>query len=131
MKAILYIILTFNLLASNTTQAQKAKPQVTNLDAAAFNTAFKKTPGTLLDVRTPEEIVHGKIPGALNMDFYEEDFKKQLKKVDKTKPVYLYCASGGRSADAGEMLIEMGYTQVYNLEGGFRAWKAAGLPVVK
>jgi rhodanese-related sulfurtransferase len=102
-----------------------------DLDVAGFSEIIKKSPGTLLDVRTPEEVVHGKIPGAINMDFYEDDFKKQLKSLDKNKPVYVYCASGGRSGDAAEMMSEMGFTKVYNLEGGFKAWKAAGMPVVK
>jgi phage shock protein E len=119
------IFLLFSL--SGYTQQKSAPP---NLDVQQFALAMQKTPGTVLDVRTPDEVARGIISGAVIIDFYEEDFKKQLKKIDRTKPVYVYCASGGRSADTAEMLYEMGYTQVFNLEGGIKAWKTAGKPIV-
>lgn len=101
-----------------------------NLDVESFSNAMQKTPGILLDVRTTEEVVRGKLNGAVVIDFFEEDFKNQLKKLDKSKPIYVYCATEGRSSDAAEMLIELGFSRVYNLEGGYKAWKAAGKPVV-
>ncbi|HEX5001203.1 MAG TPA: rhodanese-like domain-containing protein [Bacteroidia bacterium] len=120
------------LFISTSACGQKAKKSAepVALDVKAFATAMVQNPGTVVDVRTSEEVARGKINGAIVIDFYEEDFKKQIKKLDKSKPVYLYCASGGRSADAADMLVNMGFTQVFNLDGGFRAWKAAGQPVV-
>jgi rhodanese-related sulfurtransferase len=123
-----FITLIFLLFSISLCAQQKGAPQ--DLEVQQFASAIQKAPGTILDVRTPDEVARGIIEGALVIDFYDEDFKKQLKKLDRTKPVYVYCASGGRSADAAEMLTEMGYKQVFNLAGGIKAWKAAGKPVV-
>ena len=81
----------------------------------------------LLDVRTPEELAeNGNIPGAKNHDFYAEDFKSNIDAMDRETPVMLYCRSGGRSGKAAAMLKEMGFKQVYDLNGGYTAWLAAG-----
>ena len=62
----------------------------------------------------------------------EDDFKaKAFKGLDKSKPVLAYCASGGRSAKSAKIYIDAGFTKVYNLLGGFRAWKAENLDVEK
>lgn len=89
-----------------------------------------KTEGTLVDVRTNREAGEGIIEGALVIDFLGLNFEKEIVKLDKTKPVFIYCLSGARSENASEKLVESGYT-VYNLEGGVEAWKAAGKPLVK
>jgi len=132
MKLIFNRLIILLLLISTQACGQKAKKnnEPVLLDVKAFATAMAQSPGTLVDVRTSEEVARGKINGAVVIDFYEEDFKKQLKKLDKSKPVYVYCATGGRSADAADIMIELGFSQVFNLDGGFRAWKAAGQPVV-
>tara|TARA_B110000459_G_scaffold55053_1_gene61748 strand:- start:11005 stop:11508 length:504 start_codon:yes stop_codon:yes gene_type:complete len=81
----------------------------------------------LLDVRTPEELAQsGNIKGAKNHDFYAEDFKSNIDAMDRETPVMLYCRSGGRSGKAAAMLKEMGFKQVYDLNGGYTAWLAAG-----
>ena len=80
----------------------------------------------LLDVRTPEEFKSGYIAGAKNLNFYDDDFAQQIAKLDKTKPVMVYCAKGGRSASAAEQLNQAGFSKVYDLTGGMYAWKAAG-----
>jgi rhodanese-related sulfurtransferase len=78
--------------------------------------------GTLLDVRTPGEIAKGSIKGSVNMDFFDDNFESKLDQLDKTKPVYVYCASGGRSSDAMDMMKKKGFVAVYNLLGGYNAW---------
>lgn len=78
----------------------------------------------LVDVRRPNEHREGHIEGALNIDFLEEDFARQMERqLDKNKPVMLYCRSGRRSAQAAEQLKALGFKQVYDLEGGFLEWK--------
>lgn len=89
-----------------------------------------KTEGTLVDVRTNREAGEGIIEGALVIDFLGLNFEKEIVKLDKTKPVFIYCLSGARSENASEKLVEAGYT-VYNLDGGIEAWKDAGKPTVK
>ncbi len=76
----------------------------------------------LIDVRTTPEIKGGKIENSVQIDFNGADFKKQLEKLDKTKPVMVYCASGRRSANTAEILNSMGFSEVYDLEGGFNGW---------
>ncbi len=83
----------------------------------------------LIDVRTPKEYSKGHIANAQNINFYDADFLTQLSKLDKNKPVYLYCKSGGRSAKASKQLQNAGFSLIYDLKGGFVGWKSAGLPI--
>lgn len=89
------------------------------------------TEGTLLDVRTPEEWAEGIIPNAEKINYNGDDFSNQVEKLDKTKPIFIYCRSGGRSTSAAKVLKEKGFTKVYNLDGGITAWGSAGNKVVK
>lgn len=82
----------------------------------------------ILDVRTPGETSQGMIPGAIEIDFNGGDFKSAVEKLDKDKPIYIYCASGGRSKKAQNMMAELGFKETYNLLGGFRGWSSKGLP---
>lgn len=86
----------------------------------------------LLDVRTEEEWNEGHLKGAVRADVTEKDFETAVKKVtDPTKPVLVYCRSGGRSARAAKQLEKLGYKVVYDLKGGITAWKKAKKEVVK
>lgn len=89
------------------------------------------TDKTVLDVRTADEYKEGHLAGAIMIDFYKDDFKANLAKLDKNKPVFVYCAAGGRSGSAREVMEEMGFKQVYDLKGGMNAWRKAGKPVTK
>ena len=83
----------------------------------------------LVDVRTPEEYAAGHIPGAINMDWYADDFMQQASAgLSKERPVMVYCRSGKRSAAAAAKLDGAGFT-TYNLLGGFLGWTEAGKPV--
>ena len=78
----------------------------------------------LIDVRTPEEYNAGHIEGAVNINFYDEDFEQQLEeKLNKEQPVMLYCRSGSRSAQSAKQMAGLGFREVYDLKGGFMAWK--------
>ncbi len=78
--------------------------------------------GLLLDVRTDREFAMGHIRGAAQIDFYRNDFREELAKLDPNVPVYVYCRSGNRSGQAAKMMKSMGFKTVYNLEGGMGAW---------
>ncbi len=78
----------------------------------------------ILDVRTDAEFDEGYIPGALQMDIYNgAEFLKRAKELDKEKSYYVYCRSGGRSAQACMLLNSIGIEKAYNLQGGFMEWK--------
>lgn len=73
----------------------------------------------LLDVRTPGELKKvGFLKGSINLNIFDEDFKQQLEKLDKTKPVYVYCHSGGRSDEAAQMMKKMGFASITDMRGG-------------
>jgi rhodanese-related sulfurtransferase len=73
----------------------------------------------ILDVRTPQETAQGKIDGAIEINFYDNDFKSRVSQLDRDIPVYVYCRSGGRSSQASEVLKELGFAVIYDLKGGF------------
>ncbi len=78
----------------------------------------------ILDVRTPEEVEEGYIPGATNIDIYlGQEFLEELEKLDKTKNYYVYCRSGNRSGQACAIMNSIGIENAYNLEGGFMNWE--------
>ncbi len=76
----------------------------------------------LIDVRTPQEVAAGKIEGALEIDFRSPDFQAQLDALDRDKPYGVYCKKGARSAAALKVMQELGFSKVYDLEGGYDAW---------
>ena len=85
----------------------------------------------LVDVRTPEEYQEGHLKNALNYNLNGTDFDNELCKLDKTKPVMVYCLGGGRSAEAAEIMKKKGFTEVYNMQGGIMKWNAANKPTDK
>ena len=82
---------------------------------------------TIIDVRTPEEYSEGHIQDAINIDWNSAEFSDEVAKLDKSKPVMVYCYVGGRSGSAAQALRGMGF-QVYDLQGGISAWRKEGLP---
>jgi len=83
----------------------------------------------LVDVRTPSEYLEGHVPNAQNIDFLDENFDKQIQSLDKSKPIIVYCKSGGRSAKCASKLAALGFEKIYDLEGGFSQWEFKGLEV--
>lgn len=98
------------------------------IEPAAFSEKIKSTTDiTLLDVRTPEEYAGGHLPNAINIDWNGDQFNATTEKIDKTKPVFVYCMSGGRSHSAAQALQKRGFKNVTELKGGILKWRAAGL----
>ena len=85
----------------------------------------------VLDVRTADEFKDGHIPGAKNVDFFSDDFAKQVAALDKSKTYVVHCAAGGRSAKACKVFEKEQLPSVYHLNEGFKAWEKAGKPVEK
>ena len=83
----------------------------------------------ILDVRTAQEFNSGHLKNALQANWNNpNEFADRTRYLDKTRTVYVYCLSGGRSGAAMKQLAGKGYT-VVNLDGGMMAWKKAGKPV--
>ncbi|WP_339610450.1 rhodanese-like domain-containing protein [uncultured Planktosalinus sp.] len=83
----------------------------------------KDSDGIILDVRTDEEVEEGIIPGAKQINISDPaSFMENANKLDKSKNYYIYCRSGGRSAQACAVLESMGIENTYNLLGGISEW---------
>lgn len=110
----------------------QTKPDYSAVDVNALHELTQKPEKNMiiLDVRTAEEVEAGKIDGAITSDVLQtEQFAAFLAEQDKDKTYYVYCRSGGRSSRAVEQMKEAGFTNVHNVNGGFQAWTANGLPV--
>jgi len=111
------------LVLAGGAQAQSALPP------DAFEKAIAQPQAQILDVRTMDEYNSGFIRNALQADWNnKEQFNDRTRYLDPSKPVYVYCLSGGRSGAAAAALREKGFNAI-NLEGGMTAWKKAGKPV--
>ena len=108
-------------------QAKAVVPEV-NVKQAKAN-IDKKMYKVILDVREPKEFRAGHIPGAINIPRGLLEFKITKKIADKATPILVYCKTGGRGALSGQTLMKMGYTKVFNMDGGWKAWVKAGYPV--
>lgn len=106
-------------------QGQSSKP-VQTIDTKTFAEKLKadKNP-QLIDVRTPEEYNEEHINNAANINWNGDDFAAKAEKLDKSKPVFVYCKVGGRSAKAADKLAEMGFKEIYNLDGGIMKWNTS------
>jgi thioredoxin len=100
-----------------------------NLNPNDFKAEIEQNAGIILDVRTPNEVSTGQIENASTIDFYDENFKDKIAKIQKDKTVYVYCKSGGRSSKAAQLLVNAGQSKVINLQGGIMAWKREGFAI--
>jgi thioredoxin len=117
-----------NLTDGNTANAQ---PSQTNLSATEFSMKLEQTPSAqIIDVRTPGEVAGGFINNAVNIDYNSSDFTAKTSQLDKNKPTFVYCLSGGRSGAAAAQMRSEGFKIVYELTGVIMKWNAAGLPLV-
>jgi len=124
-----YILLSLMnvVLLSGISIAQQTNRDV---DATTFQQHIVKENVQLLDVRTTGEYQNGHIKNAMLADWMnQEQFKDRIQYLDKSKPVLVYCASGGRSGKAAQWLAQNGFTTVENLKGGFTQWKLENKPV--
>lgn len=85
----------------------------------------------ILDVRTPDEYDEGHIEGSIMLDFYETDFADRLSELDPDVPYLVYCRSGNRSGQTTQLMEGLGFSTVYDVDGGVIAWTEAGLELEK
>lgn len=85
----------------------------------------------ILDVRTPREFKSGHIEKAILLDYYSKMYTEELKRLDKTKTYLIYCRSGNRSGKTLNLIKNMGFSRVYNMDKGINGWRSKGFPVTK
>ena len=120
----------FSIMAFSLFGLFSCKANYTNLDVNGFAARVESpAPVLLIDVRTPEEYSEGHIRGAVNCDWYDSLFVKNVEGAfDKSAPLHIYCRSGKRASEAADALGKAGF-EVFNLNGGYMAWTEAGKPV--
>lgn len=114
---------------------EKKPAAVIHLDAGQASKIMsapdKQKRPTIIDIRTLGEFKAGHLESAVHIDFLKEDFSDAIQKLKRDKAYLVHCQSGGRSSNSLELWKTLGFTKIYHLDGGFLAWKKAGLPIVK
>jgi rhodanese-related sulfurtransferase len=117
---------------------KQAKSQIENLTPDQVSEELSNSNATLIDLRESEELKqNGRIAGAIHaprgmVEFYADPTTPYHRpEFDKNKRLIFHCAGGGRSALAVAALKEMGYTNIAHLDGGIKAWKESGKPVIE
>lgn len=83
----------------------------------------------VVDVRTAKAHALESIPNSQNIDFNSPNFEEEVSKLDKNKPVILYCGTGRSSAKCASKLEDAGFKKIYELKGGISRWKYEGFDV--
>lgn len=117
--------LIFLLIATACVSSPKKQAQMNELAPDAWAELQEQTSASvILDVRTAEEFESGYIKGAMNLDIRGgAGFLSSIEKLDKSKSYFVYCRSGARSGQACQLMSQMGFSAVYNLDGGVLAWE--------
>lgn len=126
-KKILQSLTLVALLAGCThsvnSQSGTQPPKVQNIDQAKFTEMAKDSNTFILDVRTPGEVSEGYIPGTKYfIDINGASFESQISALDTTKTYLVYCRCGARSGRASEYMVNHGFKNVCNLNGGILNW---------
>src|SRR2546423_2972072 len=109
----------------------EAKKNIQEISPQETAAALKRGNILLIDVRDSDEWQEGHIPGATNFSRGTVELEIEEAAPDPSMPIIAHCGGGGRSALAAERLQRMGHTNVKSMAGGFKAWKAAGMPTKK
>ena len=126
-KIFILLIIVCSLTPTHAQSKTSLIAQSPKVDAATLK-KIRTGKAYLVDVRTPEEFNSGHLKFAKNINYNGSDFKAQIAKLDKSKPVYLYCRSGNRSGKAADTMAAMGFATFYNI-GGIEKLKQEGFPV--
>ncbi|MCB0445389.1 MAG: rhodanese-like domain-containing protein [Gelidibacter sp.] len=123
------IILSIALVVFATSCKEAVKGDIEVVTPEEMQSLLELEDVQLVDVRTPEERKEGYIENSQNIDYNSPTFDEDILKLDKTKPVILYCKSGGRSSKCAEKLKDAGFVKIYDLKGGITQWKFEGLKI--
>ena len=131
----LFLVNSNSTLTNEQVKNEKIAGEYKTISAQEFKKVLEKNKNNsnfvLIDVRTKQEYEAGHIDGAKNLDFYKgAEFVQALSKLDKNKTYAIYCRSGHRSGQTLDIMKNMGFKKVYNLDGGINAWKLLNYKVV-
>lgn len=131
--AVVFLVFSMFVLSSSpdtlNTQVLGTQSAFTSLSPQQFNQELLNGDYMLLDIRTLEEYNAGHLTNARQIDYYQtQSFSQYLNTLDKNAKYLIYCRSGSRTSNALALMKQKGFTQVWDLSGGFNAWTAQGLP---
>jgi len=126
-----FITILFMSMASYSVAQNSDVNTIKNIEPNELKSVLDNNNVQLLDVRTPNEYNSGHIKGSVNINYYDQDFSKQVLSLDKNKPIYVYCRSGVRSKYSSDILKKLGFKTIYNLKGGVLNWSSKKLPLIK
>lgn len=140
-RKLLLSVLIISTGASLLVRADEPKPsgagakhntrRIKNVGVAEFDKLRTDSKSIVLDVRTQNEFALGHIPDAVNIDWNGKDFTERVATLDRGYTYLVHCAAGVRSAKACDKMDKLNFKNIYNLEGGMKAWEKAGKPVEK
>jgi len=129
----LTVFVFFLISASGCLSDQKPKPQYTDISISQGKEMIDRGEVFILDVRTPEEYAAGHINGSTLLavqDIPAQELDNRLKEIPKDRKILVYCRTGHRSTQASKILVENGFAEVYNMQGGITEWNKAGYETV-
>ena len=124
-RAFLFLCLVITLSFVQSCTETKAG-EIEQITVEQMSEALEDTSIALIVVRTGQEYLTGHLKNSHNICVTDDDFEEKAASLDRDKPVYVYCKNGGRSARAAEILKEMGFKKIYDLEGGIVLWEESG-----
>ena len=114
--------------AATTSPATRPAKLRKDVSVDEFAKLYDEKKYVVLDVRSAKEFAANRIPGAVNLDVNATDFEQRVKELDKDQVYLVHCAAGVRSVRACDKMEKLQFTHLYNLEGGFEAWRHANKP---
>lgn len=128
---VLFSIAPVTADTTNITEISTLKPNgIRHVDVTEAQTLITTNPDIIvLDVRTGREFRAGHIDGAININYFSLSFRGKIRELDATKTYLIHCKSGHRSGRAAPIMKAEGIDVVIHMDGGFDAWKEAGLAV--
>ncbi|OGI10951.1 MAG: hypothetical protein A2Y40_10325 [Candidatus Margulisbacteria bacterium GWF2_35_9] len=116
----------------SSTGIQEGKINLTAKEANSLIQANLLNPEFIIvDIRTPKEYVDGHIAKAINIDFYDKDFIRNLQNLDKEKTYFFYCRSGNRTGQATSIFKTLNLNRYYILTSGINDWYSNNFTVVR
>jgi len=114
---------------TDTAPLKEGYHEIKSKEASALINAHKNM--VILDIRTMKEYAAGHIQKAKHIDFFENNFKSNLEKLDRKKSYLVHCASGGRSGRSMQIFKDLGFTSIYHMNDGWKGWEKEGFPAEK
>ena len=129
MRRVLFVLMAFMVFNYSCKEKEVTTRQIEVISPEEMQELSQIEGMQVEDVSTPEEYEEGYIEVFQNIDFFSDTLTQEIEKLDKSKPVIVYCRSGRRSADCAKQLKEKGFVKIYDLEGGITKWEFEGYEI--